>query len=260
MTRVSHPRASPARPEKVGAIQGPGVSNRQVVQELKEANRLGCVHLVELYQNRLLGEAVNVFHVPPADADEIVSDTLLAVVTEIQSFEFKRSDGDFHFWVMTILRNRIRDFVRHRALTEGLMTSFQEAALEEEELYSPAEREVVGSIVRQYEESLRTDDEAFAHDGGDTHRKTGRGSSRKLQVIADTLELMETWERVLLRCRALDVPYDEISTYTGKPVKQLKVYHARVKKKFIRLLAKYYPELAANTEIGHVAHSGRVEP
>jgi len=54
---------------------------------------------------------------------------------------------------------------------------------------------------------------------------------------------METWERVLLRCRALDVPYEEIARYTGKTAKQLKVYHARVKKRFMKLLAQHYPEL-----------------
>ena len=58
------------------------------------------------------------------------------------------------------------------------------------------------------------------------------------------LEVMESWERVLLRCRALDVPYEEIARYTGKTPAQLKVYHSRVKQKFVRLLAERYPELA----------------
>jgi DNA-directed RNA polymerase specialized sigma24 family protein len=65
----------------------------------------------------------------------------------------------------------------------------------------------------------------------------------KLQVIAETLEQMEAWERVLLRCRALDVSYDDIATYTGRPARQLKTYHARTKKKFLRLLAQHYPEV-----------------
>ena len=208
------------------------VSNREVVRELKDGTRVGCAHLVELYQDRLTGEAVNVFHLPQQDAEEIVNDVLLTVVQKIQAFEFKRSDGDFYLWVMTIFRNRVRDFVKHRALTDGLMEIFDEAA--DEGAYTPVEEEVIASIVRQYQESLRGPAE-----------DTSRGRRGKLDAIAETLDGMEPWERVLLRCRALDVPYEDVAHYTGKPVKQLKVYHARIKKKFIKLLAQRYPELSA---------------
>ena len=212
------------------------VSNQQVVQELREGNRLGCKHLIDLYQDRLIGEAVHLFHIPLPDAEELASDVLLTVVNKIHSFEFKKGDTDFHYWIMTIFRNRIRDFVRHRALTDGLMEYFQESAFEENDEYSSTEREVVAAIVRDYEESLRLPDEEKPADDKDS-------VSGKLQVIAETLEGMETWERVLLRCRALDVPYEEIARYTGKTAKQLKVYHARVKKRFMKLLAQHYPEL-----------------
>lgn len=213
------------------------VSNRQVVRELREGDRLGCSHLIELYQDRLVGEAVHVFRVPLLDAEELVSDVLLAAVQRIHGFEFKKSDGDFHYWIIAIFRNRVRDFVRRRALTDGLMTYFEESALENSDEYSPTEQEVVATIVRDYEESLRVPDEEDAKDD----RESVKG---KLQVIAETLEGMETWERVLLRCRALDVPYEEIARYTGKTAKQLKVYHPRVKKKFTELLGQHYPELA----------------
>ena len=216
----------------------PNVSHRQVVQELKEGNRLGCNHLIASYQDRLLGEAVHVFHVPLPDAEELVSDVLLAVVRNIHSFEFKKSEADFHYWIMTIFRNRVRDFVRHRALTDGLVEYFEESALECRDEFSSTEREVVAAIVRDYQESLCLPDEERATDD----KESAKG---KLHVIAETLERMETWERVLLRCRALDVPYEEIAGYTGKTAKQLKVYHARVKRKFMKLLAQHYPELAA---------------
>ncbi|MCZ6776268.1 MAG: sigma-70 family RNA polymerase sigma factor [Ignavibacteria bacterium] len=209
------------------------LSNRQLVEELKERNRLGCVHLMDRYQDRLLGEARHVFHIPNEDSEEIVSDVLLAVVNKIHGFEFKRSDGDFHLWVMTIFRNRVRDFVRRRALTEGLVENFEESQLENEDSYSSTEKEVVASVVRQYEEDLRQPE-------GDV---LDQSSSSKLQAVVETLDLMEAWERVLLRCRALDVPYEEIAKYTGKSPKQLKVYHARVKKKFVNLLSKRYAEL-----------------
>ncbi len=210
------------------------VSNKQIVEELKKGDRKGADHLVDLYQNRLMGEALSIFHIPAADAEEIVSDVLLAVVQRIESFEFGKSEGDFHFWVMTIFRNRVRDYARHKAITEGFVTSFETSSDSDDSQFDETEREVTRSILHQYEESLRKEDETEEH----ALRHPG-----KLERIAEVLDSMETWERVLLRCRALDVPYEDIARYTGKTAQQLKVYHARVKRKFVKLLAKYYPEL-----------------
>lgn len=210
------------------------VTNRQVVEELKNGDQIGAVHLVDLYQSRLISEAVNVFHMPLLDSEEIVNDVLLAVVQRIQSFTFGKSDGDFHFWVMTIFRNRVRDFARHQTLTEGWMVNFAETEKENPAEYTESELEVTRSIVREYEESLRISDQ---NESG-----SARGPG-KLQRISEVLESLETWERVLLRCRALDIPYEDIAKYTGKTAKQLKVYHGRVKKKFVKLLSQYYPEL-----------------
>lgn len=210
------------------------IPNRQIVKELKEGDRLGCVHLAAIYHYRLIGEAMDVFDVAQPDAEELVNDVLLAVVQKIGTFEFKRSDGDFHFWVMTIFRNRVKDLLRHQSLTDGLMESFQEASLEDEEGYTLIEREVVVASIREYERSLKRSEEWEKDDGAE--------EPRELRMVVDTLDRMETWERVLLRCRALDVPYEDIARYTGKPAHQLKVYHARVKKKFVKLLADNHGE------------------
>lgn len=209
------------------------IPNRQVVDELKEGNPVGCRHLADLYQNLLLSEGVGVFEMVQEDAEELVSDVLLTVVQKIHSFEFKRGEADFHLWVMAIFRNRVRDFVRHRAISEGLEVTFQESSLDDDEEYSGAERDVVAEIVRRYQDSLRDDSDGLRSEAGE-----------KLRVVTETLEKLENWEKVLLRCRALDVPYEDIAEYTGKPVKQLKVYHARVKKKFVTMLARRFPELA----------------
>ena len=205
-------------------------TNQQIVRELKEGDQRGCRHLIEAYQDRLVTEAVHVFQVPLLDAEELVSDVLLTVVTKVGTFQFKRSDGDFHYWVMTIFRNRVRDFMRRRATTEGLQVHFDEAALEDDETYSSAEREVVRTLIRRYEESLRSP--------GGSDRDAGADTVGKLHVVIEVLDQLETWERVLLRCRALGIPYEEIAQYTEKPAKQLKVYLARVKKKFLKLLAE----------------------
>ena len=210
------------------------IPNRQIVKELKEGDRLGCVHLVAIYHNRLIGEAMDVFQVPQLDAEELINDVLLAVVEKISSFEFKRSDGDFHYWVMTIFRNKVKDFLRHQSRREGVMESFHEPSLEEEREYTSTEREVIAALLRAYEHPMEQSSEE--NKGG-----APNGSGR-LRLIVEALDRLETWERVLLRCRALDVPYEEIALYTGKPSNHLKVYHARVKKKFVKILAESYGE------------------
>lgn len=198
--------------------------------------------MVNLYQVRLIDEAVHIFHIPFEDAEEVVSDVLLNVVKNIPSFEFKRGEGDFHGWVVTIFRNRIRDFVRHQALTKGLFEQFQEGEMVEGETNSRIERELTDTIIRQYQEEIRrSDDESSVG-------MSNNAVAAKLLAIGDALERFETWERVLLRCRALDIPYEDIAKYTEKPVTQLKVYHARVKKKFVEILSEYYPELQVNEQ------------
>ncbi|MEK7748419.1 MAG: sigma-70 family RNA polymerase sigma factor, partial [Bacteroidota bacterium] len=141
------------------------VTNRQIVEELRNGDRKGAGHLVNTYQDRLISEAVSIFHIDSLDAEELVSDVLLAVIQKIDSFEFTKSDGDFHFWVMTIFRNRVRDHIRHETLKGGLMERFEESALENDQEYSGTELEVVRAVVRQYESSLHSS-ESFADDPG----------------------------------------------------------------------------------------------
>lgn len=211
------------------------LSNKTVVQELKSGDRLGCTHLVNMYQSRMIEEAVRVFHLPGEDAEELVSDVLLLVVKNIHTFEFRKGEADFNGWVITIFRNKVRDFVRKAATTGDLIERFEEADLEEDKTFSKTEKQVTESIIRGYQEAVRQ-----------AEGETVSPVAAKLLAIADSLDRLETWERVLLRCRALDVPYEDIARYTEKPVAQLKVYHARVKKKFVKILAEHYPELQHN--------------
>jgi len=210
-------------------------TNRQIVQELQAGDRRGCAHLLDAYQAKLTWEAEHVFRLLREDSEEIVSDVLLSVVRKIHRFQFRRGEEDFHFWVMAVFRNKVRDFLRHQALTRGVMEYFDEQRLEDVEASSPTDREVVASFFRSYQASLERDelDEAASEETGALHK------------VTEVLEKLEPWERVLLRCRALDVPYEEISGYTGKNVKQLKVYHARVRRKFLRIFENLSQEVAA---------------
>ncbi len=227
------------------------LSTKALVQQLKDGERRACAHLVERYQALLVREAMRVFSLRRDDAQEVASDVLLAVVNGIHDFTFKRGDGDFHLWVMAIFRNKVRDLVRQQAV-RGMVVELDSGAL----VYpsgdghsSDSERleyEVARVAFRKYQEALVQHMDGVVESDGD-YEETGP-VARKLVALADALERLEAWERVLLRCRALDVPYEEIASYTGKPVSHLKVYHARVRKKFVRILAEYFPELTEHEQ------------
>ncbi len=225
----------------------PTLSPKALVQHLKEGKREACAHLVDRYQGVLLREAVSVFSLRRDDAEEVVSDVLLAVVEGIHGFTFQRGEGDFHAWVMTVFRNKVRDHVRLQA-RRGRMVGFDDDIVTEgkDDSETP-DRELTRIVLQQYRDALV---EPESTDGSDADEESTPAVG-KLAAIADALERLEAWERVLLRCRALDVPYEEIASYTGKPVSHLKVYHARVRKKFVNILAAYYPELTPHEEREH---------
>lgn len=216
------------------------VAYREIVEGLKAGDRKAIRDLVAAYQDRLVSEGISTFRLRAEDAEEAASDTLLVAVQKCGTFTFKRSDMDFHFWLMTIFRNRVRDILRQQSLFEGSLAMFGDLPDNDGE-YSPAERQVVKAMVRRYEEEVR-EEESGEGSGAQGGRKDGAPS--RLQIISTVLDEMEAWERVLLRCRALDVPYEQIAGYTGKPAKTLKVYHARVRKKMMKRLTEFYPELA----------------
>lgn len=207
-------------------------SNRRIVEELKGKSRFGYRRLNDLYRSRLVREAVASYKVAREDAEEIVNDVLLTVTERIGGFEFKECDTDFHRWVMTIFRNKVRDHVRRRSITDGLQSNFDESLFEAGAPLSDAESEVLAAIIRNY------------HESGIVHEQPS-GFGRILDAAAEVLEKMEVWERVLLKCRVLHVPYDEIARYTGKSANQLKVYHSRVRRKFLKLLHEQHPSIFA---------------
>jgi DNA-directed RNA polymerase specialized sigma24 family protein len=63
-----------------------------------------------------------------------------------------------------------------------------------------------------------------------------RPDSELLQSLKAELDQLEDWERILLLLRSQDMPYADITKYTGKPAEQLKVYYARLKDKLSKKL------------------------
>ncbi|GJQ19666.1 MAG: hypothetical protein HBSIN02_00210 [Bacteroidia bacterium] len=201
------------------------VSNRQLVDELKSGHHKGAQNLVQLYQRTLITECVRSFSLDLMDAEEIANDVLVAVIQKIHQFQFKRSESDFHFWVMAILRNRVRDFVRRgvRAGCDG--AEFPRGPFAED-------RASIHAAIWFFERSWQEDEPARPD----------------LSAVADALEALKPWERVLLQCRAVGMSYGDIAEYTGKTCDQLKVYYARVKTKFKRLITERLPAMAPETE------------
>jgi len=58
----------------------------------------------------------------------------------------------------------------------------------------------------------------------------------QLKLLNEELDKLESWERILLLSRSQGVDYSTISSYTGKPAFQLKVYYARLKKRLEKKL------------------------
>lgn len=195
------------------------ISNGQVVFQLRSGDRRGCELLLSLYQRRLIRECIHGFCVDAMDAEEIVNDALMAVVQKIGSFSFKRSESDFHYWVMAIFRNKVRDFLRRRAAAGGCVA---------ERMTSVDIYEMRDGIKVPFHEAEYCDNP----------RKSSLTAG-----VADLLSEIPVWERVLLLCRADQIPYHEIARFTGKTVDQLKVYYPRVRRKFRRLLVQRYPDL-----------------
>ncbi len=215
------------------AKPSPAVSNRQIVRELKEGTRIGYKHLTEIYRTRLLHEAVNAYRIDCADAEEIVNDVLLLVSSRIVGFEFKNSDSDFRSWVLTILRNRVRDHLRRSSASRYEKTSLDDAIVRDDSFSLHHDNGATVSILRGLQGQSQEGDESV-------------GQHRNISQLTEILEAMPVWEQVLLRCRALEIPYEEIAIYTGKSAAVLKVYHARVQKKLRREIERRFPHFLAN--------------
>lgn len=204
-----------------------GISNRQLVDELKAGHHKGAHHLVQVYQRALINECIRSFSLDPLDAEEIANDVLVSVIQKIHQFQFKRSESDFHFWVVAILRNKVRDFVRRGA----------RAGFDGTGMFLPREPFTengasVHAAMCLFERSMQEDDL----------------KRPALSAVVEALEALKPWERVLLQCRALGMPYGDIAGYTGKTCNQLKVYYARVRLKFRRLLAERLPEISPDAQ------------
>jgi RNA polymerase sigma factor (sigma-70 family) len=203
------------------------LSDKQIVEGLKDQRPVAYRCLADKFHRRLLREAIGTYRVAHQDAEEIVNDVLMAVLKGIETFEFKTGDSDFQAWMMRILRNRVFDHFRRQEPYKQRISSMDSSVLDGEDVGGPGSVAVLRALT------------GYFHDPG----TSGDGSpGTAARLLAEAVDRLEPWERMLLHCRADEIPYDAIAGYTGKSVQQLKVYHSRVKKKLRKTLQEKHPE------------------
>lgn len=175
------------------------------MQETYKLTRLSRKELITVVYNRygkkLYSYAVHSWNVSEDTAWELVYKTIYKVTDSYAGYTFE-SEEKFASFVFRIfinyLRNHYRDTKQEREMG---FTSIDDANLEDKP--APA---ATGS------------------------------SNPKLAALAEELEKMEDWQRMLLLMRSEGMPYAEISKYVNKPESQLKVYYQRLKAQITKRL------------------------
>ncbi|MDQ3110952.1 MAG: sigma-70 family RNA polymerase sigma factor [Bacteroidota bacterium] len=157
--------------------------------------------LYERYGKKLFGYARNKWKIGEDENWDLVYKTLYRVIETNASYQFS-GEAKFSAFVFTVFINYLRNFYRDK---KNLPVEIIEL------------------------------DESF-HGNEIPPNDTAPSPSMKLLVAE--LDQLEDWERILLLMRSQDVPYSEITKYTGKPEDQLKVYYGRLKKKLAERLAE----------------------
>lgn len=193
-----------------------------IVDELKRDSVLGIGLLVETYQNRLYAwgrwqyEALN-----DQDLIEIIDDTFMRVIDNIDSFQFRTEKG-FKNWLFTIFSRLCLDHLRKEKRTTECM---QVRSLDDDRFknhngaLSSVQLELDRTIFQDYF-SPKSQEHPLA------------------QKVRDFLESLDEKNRTIMQACAMGIPHREIGEWTGIPVGHIKVYYSRLKKKLERYLTK----------------------
>jgi DNA-directed RNA polymerase specialized sigma24 family protein len=147
------------------------------------------------------------------DAEELADDVLFALLMNRQRARTVKNDQELRYWVLAIFRNKAVD--RYRAALR--------------------ERNRSGLPVRFDQTS------EWANLSGVNRRSwdpVEEVENREMMILNGVIDEMQPWERSLLHCRALGMPFTEIAGYVGKRAVLLKVYHGRVLRRCAREVLK----------------------
>lgn len=178
-------------------------STTQTYNRLKENRDEGIKLLFELYAKKLQGYAINKWKTEPDTAWDIIYKTIYKVADVVNQYQFE-SEEKFASFIFKIFINYLRNQFRD--------TNTLNAGIKEVELSD--------YVINNYSPTAGSENKSI-----------------ELNLLQYELDKLEDWQRILLLMRSQDVPYAEISKYTGKSEDQLKVYYGRLKKQISEKIA-----------------------
>jgi RNA polymerase sigma factor (sigma-70 family) len=196
------------------------IQDSLIVDQLKRESTLGVSNLVTKYQGFLYRwgrwhfEAIN-----DQDLIQIVEDTFMRVIENIDSFQF-RTDKGFKNWIITIFSRICLDHLRkaQRETERIKIVSFDNNPADgNNRAYNAVQLELDKKIFYDYL-SPNTKEHPLA------------------QKVRDFMEGLDENSRIILYACADGFPYREIANWVGMPVEHIKVYYSRLKKKLEKYL------------------------
>ena len=191
------------------------IQDSLIVDELKRDSAFGARLLVEKYQDRLLCWGRWQYgSLNDHDLNEIIDDAFIRVIERIASFQLRTEKG-FKNWVFTIFSRLCIDRLRKE---EKIADHMQIQSLDSE----PTENN------KQKFKSARLElDRKIFHD----YFSPKSQENPLAQKVRDFLDGLDEDNRTILLGCAMEIPHREIGKWTGIPVKHIKTYYSRLKKK-----------------------------
>jgi len=191
------------------------VQDSLIVDELKRDSTIGARLLVEKYQDWLYIWGKKQYEsLSLQDLLEIIDDTFIRVIEKIALFQFRTEKG-FKNWVFTIFSRLCIDRLRKE---EKIADYMQIQSLDSE----PTENN------KKTFKSARLElDRKIFHD----YFSPKSHENPLAQKVRDFLDGLDEDNRTILLGCAMEIPHREIGKWTGIPVKHIKTYYSRLKKK-----------------------------
>lgn len=162
------------------------------------------------YAKKLLQYAVSNWQTDIDDAWELIYQTFNRINSKIGDYSFE-SEQKFGSFVLVSFLNNLRNYLRDKKKNIEILS----------------EDHISSATNLGYDEQDEIPE------------------SEKMRILKEELEKLQDWERMLLLLKAQQMPYSEIAKFIDKPENQLKVYHARLKKKITEAII-------LKTEVNHV--------
>jgi RNA polymerase sigma factor (sigma-70 family) len=191
------------------------VQNSLIVDELKRDSTIGARLLVEKYQDWLYIWGKKQYEsLSPQDLLEIIDDTFIHVIEKTASFQFRTEKG-FKNWVFTIFSRLCIDRLRK----EGKIADYMQI--------QSLDSEPTENNKKKFKSARLELDRKIFHD----YFSPKSHENPLAQKVRDFLDGLDEDNRTILLGCAMEIPHRETGKWTGIPVKHIKTYYSRLKKK-----------------------------